>query len=62
MSTQDNTVYDEAIERVAKKTGLTVQQVDDVMNLYYQESKEVHIERGNLRPDSKVASSNRTRV
>lgn len=59
---EQTTVYDEAIERVAEKMGLTVQQVDDVMNLYHKEAKNIHIERGHFRPGSKVASSNRTKV
>lgn len=54
------TVYDEAISRMAAKLGLTVEEVDAIMDMYTEESKQIHIERGNFRRGSKVASNNRT--
>jgi hypothetical protein len=54
------TVYDETIARMAVKLGLTVEEVDAIMDMYTDESKQVHIERGNFRRGSRVASNNRT--
>jgi hypothetical protein len=56
------TVYDEVIERMAVKLGLTVQEVDAIMDMYMEESKQVHIERGHIRPGSRLASEQRTVV
>jgi len=59
---EETTVYDEAIERVAEKMGLTVQQVDDVMSMYHKEAKNIHIERGHIKTGSTIASKKRTKV
>lgn len=56
------TVYDEVIERMAVRLGLTVKEVDAIMDMYTEESKKVHIERGHIRPGSRVASTQRTMV
>ncbi|QZE11253.1 hypothetical protein SEA_FORREST_129 [Streptomyces phage Forrest] len=56
------TVYDEVIERMAVKLGLTVQEVDAIMDMYMEESKQVRIERGHIRPGSMLASTQRTKV
>lgn len=54
------TVYDEAIARMAVRLGLTVQEVDAIMDMYEEESKKIHLERGHFKP--KVASTARTVV
>lgn len=59
-SREEVTVYDETIARMAVRLGLTVEQVDAIMNMYTEESKQVHIERGHFRRGSKVASQQRT--
>ncbi|QIQ62997.1 DNA binding protein [Streptomyces phage Moab] len=56
------TVYDETIQRMAVRLGLTVEEVDAIMDMYTEESKQVHIERGHFKPRPKVASTNRTVV
>ncbi len=52
------TVYDEAIARMAVKLGLTVNEVDAILDMYTEESKQIHLERGHFK--RKVASANRT--
>lgn len=54
------TVYDEAIARMAVRLGLTVSEVDAIMDMYTEESKNVHTERGHFK--RKVASDSRTVV
>jgi len=56
------TVYDETIARMAVRLGLTVQEVDAIMDMYNEESKQVRIERGHIRPGSRLASTQRTMV
>jgi hypothetical protein len=62
MGREEVTVYDETIQRMAVKLGLTVQEVDAIMDMYTEESKQVHIERGHFRPGSRVASAQRTMI
>lgn len=57
---EEVTVYDEAIARMAVKLGLTVEEVDAIMDMYTEESKQIHIERGHFK--RKVASTSRTVV
>jgi hypothetical protein len=60
MGAEQVTVYDETIARMAVRLGLTVEEVDAIMDMYTEESKQVHIERGHFRPKPRVASTNRT--
>lgn len=57
---EEVTVYDEAIARMAVKLGLTVEEVDAIMDMYTEESKQIHIARGHFK--RKVASTSRTVV
>lgn len=56
------TVYDEVIARMAVRLDLTVEEVDAIMDMYSEESKKVHIERGHIRAGSRLASTERTMV
>lgn len=60
MEKEQVTVYDEAIARMAVKLGLTVEEVDAIMDMYTEESKQIHIERRHF--SKKVASQSRTVV
>lgn len=62
MGAEQVTVYDEVIARMAVRLGLTVKEVDDIMDMYTEESKQVNIERGHIRPGSRLASAKRTVV
>jgi hypothetical protein len=57
---EEVTVYDEAIARMAVKLDLTVEEVDAIMDMYTEESKQIHIERRHFK--RKVASATRTVV
>ncbi|XAO35304.1 hypothetical protein SEA_FRANCOB_121 [Streptomyces phage Francob] len=60
MAVEQVTVYDETIARMAVRLGLTVEEVDAIMDMYTEESKQVNIERGYIRPGSRLASTQRT--
>jgi hypothetical protein len=56
----EKTVYDEAVERLALRLGITVDLVNQVMDGYAAESKAIHKERGHIKSGPAVASTNRT--
>lgn len=58
---EELTVYDETINRMASKLGLTVDEVHDIMEMYMDESRQVKIDRGYIRTGFEVASKSRTK-